>query len=133
LSLAAAGLLDDAEAQLIRNEANRLQEQIYRNPPTDSRVLCYDMVDVLAARQSLTRIAARLPLLQHLAAGGVVHRAAMEKVMSSIEADLKELANKSELAQLSAQEKTQAQQQRAAAEKALARIKLLLASPVGDK
>ena len=127
-NLAAARLITGPEGRLILSEADRLQKDIYRNPPTDTQVECYKMVYLPPVRQSLDRIAARLPLLQQLAQGGVVHRTAVEKVVASVEADLKELSNEKELAALTPAQKLQAQQQSADARKALAQIKSLWTS-----
>lgn len=124
-NLVAARLITGPEGRLILSEADQLQQDIYRNPPTDTQVSCYDMAYLPPARQSLDRIAARLSLLQQLAQGGVVHRTAVEKVVASVEADLKELSNEKDLAALTPAQRLQAQQQCADARKSLAQIESL--------
>ncbi len=95
--LAVLGLLTEAEMGLLVSEAERLRKDIYRNPPTDCKVTCYDMEFIPPRLQSLERLSQRLPLLKKLAAEGSVHPAVLEKIVPSIEADLKTLSDERSL------------------------------------
>ena len=106
--LAAAGLLARAEADLLCADADRLHERIYATMPTDSKVTCYDMACVPAAKESLERLNKRLPLLKQLAADGKLHPAAVRKVLPVIEADLKTLSDTKETGKLGSTDQTQA-------------------------
>jgi len=92
-----AGLLAESEAGLLRSESKRLSGEIYKNPPTDIAVTCYDMVFISPGQESFERLSKRLPLLKQLVKGGEVHPVALERVLSNIEADLAVLAEKGSL------------------------------------
>lgn len=126
--LTAAGLLSEAEAQLLVSEAKRLRSQMYRNPPTDMdpSISCYDMALIVPAQQSLERLNQRLPLLQELAADGKVQPAALRKVIGSVEADIQLLSNEEELKQLAPEQRQRADELREGTESAVAEIKRLL-------
>jgi len=98
--LAQAGLLAAAESELLSAEADKLKADIHREPPTDSKVLCYDVAMLPPAHQSFARLSARLPLLEKLAEGGKVHKAALEKVLATVEADVAVLSDEKQLAGL---------------------------------
>jgi hypothetical protein len=120
--LAEAGMLSDAESQLLIFEADRLREQIYREPPIDSKVACYDMAVLLPARQSLYRLNRRLPLLKRLAAEGKLHPAALQKVIDSIKADIDTLSTEEQLKQLPPEERAKAEKLRGSVEAAVVEI-----------
>ena len=124
--MAAAGSLSKAESELLLSEADRLQKQIRREPPTDNKMLCYDMAYLPPARVSFEQLSLRLPLLKQLAANGKLHRAALDKVLGSIEADIQVLANEAELKRMQPSERDQAQLLRKDAEAAVAEIKRIL-------
>jgi len=124
--LAEAGLISDAESKLLFSEAARLRQEIYRNPPTDCKVTCYDMAFIPPAQQSLKRLNQRLPLLKQLAAGGKVHPAALKKVLGSVEDDIRMLADEARLKQLAPQQRQQAGPLREEAEAAVAEIRKIL-------
>jgi hypothetical protein len=126
VKLAGAGELSPPEAGLLVSEADRLQKEMYRDPPTDSRVKCYAMMVVIPARASLERIAKRLPLLEGLAGSGDVNAAALAKVLPSIEADLATLGSDAELSRLGPEEREKAKKFVGEAAKALASLKALL-------
>jgi hypothetical protein len=126
--LAVAGLLTTAEAGLLHSEADRLREGIYRNPPTDCQVMCYDMMFIDPAQTSLKRLSVRLPLLQRLAAGGKVSKAAIARVLPSVEADAKLLGDAERLTRLSDDERQRVEVVRRQAAEALATIRKVLAA-----
>ena len=95
--LAQAGSLSVAEVALLVAEAARIEKEIYRNPPTDSQVTCYDMMMISPARESLERLSQRLPLLQKLTASGHLNPVVADKVLPAIEADLKNLTSEAEI------------------------------------
>lgn len=115
-ALKEGGLLAAQEAELLTGELANLRQDMYRNPPTDSRVTCYDMAYISPAQISLDRIAKRLPLIEKLAAGGKLHPAAASKIIAAAQADLAILADEKKLAKLPAAEQRKARkaQQQAA-------------------
>ena len=126
-SLAAAGLLRQAEAELLCLEAEHLKKEIYRNPPTDCQVTCYDMAFLPPARASMDRLAARAALLEQLAAAGKVNPAAIEKVRAAIEADLKTLSGEQELKVLPEADRAKAMEVRARVLESMEQLRKLLA------
>lgn len=121
-----AGELSRPEAALLASEADRLQKEMYRDPPTDSHVRCYSRMMVVPARNSLARIAKRLPLLERLATSSDIHAAALAKVLPSIEADLTTLVSDAELKHLRPAERTRAETLAREMAKALAELKALV-------
>jgi hypothetical protein len=112
--LAEAGLLTRQEAGLLAAEAKSLKGDIYRNPPTDCKVTCYDMAYLPPAQQSLKRLTERLPLVEKLAAEGKAHPAALQKVLARMEADLKILADPKQLETLQGEDRERAVETRKA-------------------
>jgi hypothetical protein len=125
--LAAAGLLAAAEAGLLAAEADKIKADIYRDPPTDSKVLCYDRAFLPPAQQSFDRLARRLPLLEKLAVGGKVHKPAVDKVLATVEADLAVLGDEKKLGDLRDEKKrAEATKTRDAVKAQLEKLKKLL-------
>jgi len=124
--------LSGAEAELLRVEAADIREDIYRDPPTDSRKTCYEIAYLPSARRSLGRLAKRLPLLEKLATGGKLNLAACEKIIAAAETDLVILASEKELtrAQLSAGERARIVKTRAAVKSSLQRLRSKLYLPL---
>jgi len=131
--LGVAGLLSRPEAELLIQEADSLLEQIYRNPPTDCRVTCYDMAYLPPARQSLDRLQARAELLERLAASGRASADVLEKVSATIEADLKTLSSEAELKLLRPEERTLAPQVCGRVQQTINQIRQMLRFEVGQK
>jgi len=125
--LYAAGLLRQEESALLVREADDLLRQIYRNPPTDCQVMCYQMVLILPARASLDRLLARAELLERLAAGGRASREVIQRVSATIEADLKTLSSEAELKRLPEADRAQASQVRERVSAALEAVRKLAA------
>jgi len=125
-ALAKAGELSRAEAGLLTAEAETMRAEIYRDPPTDTRVKCYDMAHIPPARQSYERLQQRLPLLKALATSGKIAPAVCEKVLPTVRADLKALAAP-DAAQHLGRDKQQAEQLSKQTHAALAEIDKLLA------
>jgi len=126
-SLAGAGLLSAAEAGLLTDEADAIRAEIFRDPPTDSRVLCYETMHVLPARDALRRLQKRLPLLKALAASGTLRPGVCEKVLPTVRADLKALTAPDAVKQLG-RDKPQADEAHKQAQAALAEIDKRLAA-----
>ena len=131
--LADQGMISKAEAGLLASEANRLKARMLRNPPSDVTVMCYIVALVHPAQKSLERLSKRLPLLEKMVRQGKVHRAVMEKVLPSVEADLKTLGSSEELGKLPDKIKAEAEKLRPKAEATIKKIKALLpAAPPGE-
>ena len=124
--LAEAGLLTAAEAQLLVTEADRLWQEIVRYPPSDSNVMCYNILYSPPAQESLERLNQRLPLLKQSTSEGTVHPVALRKVLGSIEADIQTLSDDDELERLKKEQRDRAETQRAQAEATVAEIKSIL-------
>ncbi|HUT59772.1 MAG TPA: hypothetical protein VNA25_18145, partial [Phycisphaerae bacterium] len=120
------GLLTAAEGGLLHSEMSRIRQQVHRNPPTDSMVSCYDMGVLPPAQASLTRLEGRLGLLKSVAASGKVQPEAIRKVLPSIRADLKTLADPAKLKELREPEREKAAKLAAEARQALQRIEAIL-------
>jgi len=120
------GLLTKAETGLLRSEMNRIREQVYRDPPTDSMVECYKMMFLPPAQKSLVRLEDRLGLLKSVAASGKVQLAAIRKVLPSIRADLKTLADPAKLKEVREPERQRAAKLAAEARQALQKIEAIL-------
>jgi hypothetical protein len=127
--LAKAQRLTGGEAQLLAIEADRLVKEIYRNPPTDARVTCYEMMVLRPAQKSLENLTSRIPLLRGLAQERKLHPAALDKVLGAVEADIRTLGNPDELKKLPPGERVKAEAAREEAVRALADVKKLVAEP----
>ena len=126
--LADAGLLATQEADLLVGEAVNIRADIYRDPPTDCKVTCYDMAYIPPAQQSFQRLAKRLPLVEKLLAGGKVNEAACAKILAAVEADLAVLGDAKQLKTLRGEQRAQAEAARDQMSTALARLKNKLGS-----
>lgn len=127
--LAAAGLISAAEAQLLAGELANLRATILKDPPTDCQVTCYDMMMISPERESLDRLAARLPLLKRLAADAVVHPGVAAKILPAVESDLRRLSEAQPGPQLPPDEQKRRATLRAEAETCVKEIKALLGKP----
>ena len=107
VALANAGAISPAEGGLLAAEADTLRGEIYRNPPIDSRVKCYETMYIPPARASFSRLQKRLPLLRQTVEGGKVSPAVVAKVLPTIRADLATLADPKQTAKLQPQRKAQ--------------------------
>jgi hypothetical protein len=127
--LAAAGEIAPAESALLAAEAQSLQADILRDPPTDSAVKCYDMFILPPAQRSVERLQKRLPLLKALVAAGKVAPAVAERVLPTIRADLATLSDAKELARLQPAPRQQAAGVLTESTAALAGVEGLLPKP----
>ena len=90
-ALATSGLLSAAEAELLTGELVRLQKEIYREAPIDSRVSCYETLAPDPVGDSTKRLEKRIPLLRKLFDSGKLNPLVAGKVLPSISADIKTL------------------------------------------
>jgi len=127
--LVEADVLSLPEAELLRADAADIHKDIYREPPTDNRVMCYAMMYTPPAQRSLDRLSKRLPLLEKLAAGGKLNPAACEKIIAAAEADLAVLSRKEELVHLPPGEKEKTSTTRDAVRSAVERLRARLGAP----
>ena len=131
--LAAGGALSNAEAGLLKSESARMRAEMYRNPPIDATVKCYDMGYMPPARMSLERCTKRLVLLRQIAKRGKVQPAAVRMVLGSIEADLKILADEKQLKPLKDKQRAEAAKVREAVREQVKAIRKLLDRPAGAR
>jgi hypothetical protein len=105
VELAKAAAISPAESGLLAAEADTLRKEIYREPPIDSQVSCYDRMYIPPAGASFSRLQKRLPLLRKLAEGGKVNAAVVAKVLPTVRADLATLADPKQTGKLEPQRK----------------------------
>jgi len=87
-ALQQAGHLAEAEAGLLTLDLAQLKRGVEAKRPTEMRMAtCYDPMAMTPARDSMKRLAARLPLLEKLAAAETLQPGVVRKVLASIEAD----------------------------------------------
>ena len=125
--LAHLGFISYSESRLLNTEAAKLHEDLYRNPPVptagEERTLCYDMMGIQPAKESLQRLSQRLPLLEQLIKEGQLGEPVLAKILPTLEADLKTLTDEKELAKLQPNERAEAEKLRPQVEKALSDLK----------
>jgi hypothetical protein len=92
-SLALAGLLAASEAELMTGELARLKKEIYRDPPSDSKISCYETIAPDLVGDSTKRLQKRIPLLSKLLESGKLNPTVAGKILPSISADIKTLKN----------------------------------------
>jgi len=90
-TLLAAGLLTGAEAALLRIDATRINSDILRDPPTDSRVQCYDYGYMPAVKLSMSNLAGRVALFKKVIAADRIAPAAMDRIVERVERELAQL------------------------------------------
>jgi hypothetical protein len=128
--LTVKGILCRQEAELLTLETANIRQDIYRDPPTDSRVTCYIMMPYMPpAQQSYQRLAKRLPLVQKLIERGKVNPTAGSKVIAAIEADLTVLSDAKLLGQLQGAERQKAEAARDEMKAELTKLRKLLPPP----
>jgi len=121
-----AGLLASQEADLLVGEAANIRADIYRDPPTDCKMTCYDMAYIPPAQQSFRRLAKRLPLIEQLAAGPKLNRAVFVRIAAAVEADIAVLSEDKRLQALPEAERKQAATTREKARLIVDRLRLRL-------
>ena len=123
-ALAKAGQLNDAETGLLREEVKRLVTGVQEKRPTEmSMATCYNLMMMRPAHDSLSRLQARLPLLEKLAADEKIHPDAVRKVLATIEADVVYLDAEEHLKEFTPKDRPEAEKARDAARAALERVK----------
>ncbi len=106
--LVTAGKLTAAEAGLLKAAAARLRADMYRSPPSDRSVTCYEMMRLEPARASLRRLSVRLPLLEKMVASGRVKSVVLARVLPAVRKDLSQLTNARQIKSLRPQEQKKA-------------------------
>lgn len=121
--LAISGGLSQAEAGLLTVEADRLKKDLYRNPPTDQMVTCYETMAYIPAKDSLKRLSERLLLLEQLTREARVDAPVLRKVLPTIEADVRTLSDEKNVAELQEKDREAAEEMRVEVEKMLKELK----------
>lgn len=129
VALANAGAITPAEGGLLAAEADTVRAAIYREPPIDLQVSCYDMAYLPPASASFKRLRVRLPLLKKLAAAGKVTPAVLRSVLPTIRADLAMLGDEKMAKALAPAQKQQAAKLVADIKAAIAKLQKLAAAP----
>ncbi len=88
-ALVAQGLINAAEAGLLKADVDTMTAAVSKKRPTEMEMAtCYRPMMPMPARDSRLRLEARLPLLEQLAAEGVLHPEVVERVLQQVEADI---------------------------------------------
>jgi hypothetical protein len=106
--LAKNGSLTESEANLLKLNAANLHNQVYRNPPTDSRAMCYDMMVLPPVHQSYMRVSKRLPLLKKALQENRLAPEVVARILPTLEADLSVLASEDQLKQIQGEQRDKA-------------------------
>jgi len=125
--LAAEGLLAWPEAEMIKAECGSLRGEMRRDPPTDTKLVCYGAAQFHPpALQSMERLTDRLPLLQKMVALGKVTPEVLARVLPTIEMDIETLRDERLLGQLDKDRQVEARSSlRPRAEEILKQVKAL--------
>ncbi len=125
--LALAGTISVAEAELVIARRKDLKADIYREPPTDIQVLCYEIGGLPPAKVSLERIRDRLPLLKQVLERGKVRLEVVARILPTIRNDLRVITDAKNLETLGKDEQGEAKYQVAPdAERTLKAIEALV-------
>ncbi|MBM4036497.1 MAG: hypothetical protein FJ291_32575 [Planctomycetes bacterium] len=126
-ALQARGLLSEAEAGLLKQDLAVLVAGVQMKRPSEMKLAtCYAPMPYAPAQDGLRRLAARLPLLEKLAAGERVQPDAARRVLGCIEQDLALLSGKEGAPPLSAADRAKAAEVRKAVAAHVARIRAAL-------
>ncbi len=127
-ALQAKGLVSEAEAGLLGIELGRLSRGVQAMRPTEMRnATCYKPMSLgYQARQTVERLAARLPLLEKLAGAQQLRPAVARKVLAAVEADLATPADERELIGYPAADRPKMAETRKAAAALVAKLKAAL-------
>jgi hypothetical protein len=124
--LAKTGLLNAPEAELLRQGAAALADQVARFRTTEQGgAMCYAPM-ILPVWGSAARLTDRLPLLQKLASADKLQPAAVRKVLAAVERDLAILDQKGALESLDAPTRAKAETTREAVRVEVEKVKKLL-------
>lgn len=92
-SLRKSATLTDAEAGLLRDNLRALIRGVEAKRPTEMKMAtCYRPMMSTPVKDSLQRLADRLPLLKAMAEQGTLRPGVVERILPAIEADLKTLS-----------------------------------------
>ncbi len=87
--LQAKGLLTAPEAGLLKADVDTLLSGVSSKRPTEMEMAtCYRPMMATPAKDAAVRLEARLPLLEQLAAEGVLHPDVVERVLVQVESDI---------------------------------------------
>lgn len=119
--LVEAGTLNAGEAGLWQADLKLLRSRVNDFRPTEMKnATCYEPMPLLIpARQSMARLAKRLPLLEKMATADKLHPRVARKVLEQIEQDLSVLASDAELKKLPTDKDRKRAQKQAAATRQL--------------
>ncbi len=124
--LMAAGTLNAGEAGLWQADLKLLRSRVNGFRATEmKKATCYEpMPLMIPARQSMARLAKRLPLLEKMAAADKLHPRVARKVLAQIEQDLAVLSSDAELKKLPGdKDRKLARKQAAATRQVLDRVR----------
>ena len=92
-ALSAAGLLSTAEATMLMIDMGRLKSDLVQDPPTDSKVTCYDYAFTPGVELSLGSLAKRVKLFREVIAADRIAPAAMDRIVERVERELAQLTD----------------------------------------
>lgn len=126
-ALEVAALLSATEGELLRRDLVLLADGVRAKRPTEMRfATCYEPVMWTPAADSLKRLSGRLWLLQGLTELQTLQPQVIEKILKTIESDIGVLADKGQLAPLSAEKQAEAEKVRDQARAHVAKVRAAL-------
>ncbi|MFW6162261.1 MAG: hypothetical protein ACODAJ_05785 [Planctomycetota bacterium] len=132
-ALCKAGLLSEAEAGLLKLDLAELKAGVQAKRPTEMKMAtCYEPMMMTPARDSMQRLAARLPLLEALAADETLQPGVARKVLASVEQDRATLSKPQMIERLPDPDRQKARELREQVGRKLAELKTRLARPAQD-
>jgi len=90
-ALSAAGLLTTTEAAMLIIDMTRLESDLVRDPPTDSKVTCYDYAFTPGVQLSMANLSKRVELFRRVIASDRIAPAAMDRIVERAERELAQL------------------------------------------
>jgi hypothetical protein len=119
-ALQSSGLLTEAEAGLLEKDLAVLVTGVHGKRPTERKnVTCYDVVMCIPAKDSMKRLAERLPLLEKLAQSKRLNPEVTARVLENVLRDIDILENERNLNMLEKEQRESAINLREEAKRAL--------------
>ena len=133
-ALAKAGLLSEAEMGLLKIDLAELKAGVQAKRPTEMRMAtCYEPMMMTPARDSVRRLAARLPLFDRLASDEALQPDVARRALAAIEADHATLSKPAMIERLPEADRQKAIALRDDVGRKLAKLKTRLSPPAPDR
>ena len=120
--LSRKGMMSWAAAELLRDELTQGKKGVYAGPPKDSKVLCYDMMLLHPAAESMKRLTRRMDLLDLMLRRSRLRPETIRALLPSFERDLAVLSDPKQIATLPEYKRAAATAMKSRAEKTIAAL-----------